>query len=85
MKKTVGMVLIVVGAAVMIAGIYVALSAFSGLYTGNLTDPLNQPENAEENVKSDMFRGAMIGAAGAPLFITGRIMLRSARRRAARR
>lgn len=85
MKKTVGILLMVGGGAVIIVGIYVALSAFSGLYAGNLSDPLNQPDGAEAGVKSDMLRGVILGAVGAPVFIVGRVMLMVARRRAARR
>jgi hypothetical protein len=84
MKKGLGILLMVAGGAVIIVGIYVALSAFAGLYAGNLSDPLNQPDGAEAGVKGDMLRGVMIGAAGAPVFIVGRVLLMVARRRAAR-
>jgi ascorbate-specific PTS system EIIC-type component UlaA len=85
MKKSVGILLMVAGAAVIVVGLYVALSAFAGMYASNLSDPLNQPEGAEANVKGEMMRGVIIGAAGAPVFIAGRVLMLVARRRAARR
>ena len=82
MKKLLGIVLMVAGAAVMLGGAYVSLSAFSAMYQSNLADPLNQPEGAEKKTSENMLRGVYIGAPGIPVFIVGRVVLGSARRRA---
>lgn len=85
--RLLGWILMLVGGAVVVYGIYLALSALVGLYQANLADPLNQPENAESQVSRAMLRGVLVGAGGAPVLLAGVIMSRVAafRRRRARR
>ena len=82
MKKLTGLVLILVGGCVMAFGGYRALAALGGLYQANLADPLNQPEGAEKATSDAMIKGVMIGAVGAPFFLTGCVLWRFSARRA---
>jgi hypothetical protein len=83
-KKALPFVLILAGAGVMVFGGYRALSALAGLYEANLSDPLNQPEGSEQAVSRKMLHGVMIGGAGAPFFLAGYVMWKTAAARARR-
>jgi hypothetical protein len=63
--------LTVIGALVMLYGIGMALKEFAGLYQGALNDAMNQPEGTEKAVSAAMWRNAMIGIAGIPIFLVG--------------
>ncbi len=76
--------LMIVGAMVILAGAFVALSSLSSLYQGAIDDPMSQPETAEQDASRMMLRGAAIGAPGALLMLTGKVML-ARRNRAERR
>ena len=79
-----GLVLALLGAAIICSGIFIAGSALAGLYKGALEHPLDQPENNEATVQHSMTRGVMIGAAGAPPFLLGMVLLKRAKARAKR-
>jgi hypothetical protein len=81
-KKTIGVVLMLVGGLAIVGGILVALQAFASMYSSALADPLSAPERSEAQVSQSMLRGVYIGAPGAVVFVIGRILLASARRRA---
>jgi hypothetical protein len=81
MKKTIALILMVVGGTVMAFGGYRAATVLSGLYQSNLNDALGQPDGSEQAASKAMIRGVTIGAVGVPVFLTGRIMWMFARRR----
>ena len=76
MKGVIGLVLVLVGGAIALVGIGIALHAIIGLYAGAMSDPLNQPEGTEVAVKDQMIRGAIIGLAGGPFLVAGGLMLK---------
>jgi len=80
-KKTVGAVLMLLGGVTIAIGIFIALQAFSSMYSSNLSGPLDVPEASESQVSTTMLRGVYIGAPGALVFIIGRILFSHARRR----
>ena len=80
-RSLVGVVLALLGAGIIAFGIFVAGSALAGLYKGVLERPLDQPENNETVVRDSMYRGVMIGAAGAPPFLIGMVLLKRAKAR----
>jgi hypothetical protein len=81
-KKTIGLVLMLIGGLAITGGIVVALRAFASMYSSALADPLSTPERSESQVSESMLRGVYIGAPGAVVFVVGRIVHASARRRA---
>ena len=81
MKKAIAGVLMLVGAGVIVFGGFRALTALSGLYQSNLNDAMGQPEGSEQAASKAMLDGVKIGAVGVPIFLTGSIMLKFARRR----
>jgi len=81
-KKTLAWLLILVGGGIVLVGIGTALRELGSLYADMTTDPLGQPEGREEAVVPAMFRGVLIGVAGAPLLLAGSFMLITARIRA---
>lgn len=80
MKRILAVVLILSGLCVIGFGSYRALGTLAGLYQNNLADPLGQPEGSEKVAGDRMLRGAMIGAAGVPLLLTGYVLWKLRRR-----
>lgn len=78
MKGMIGAILMIVGGCVMIGGIGLAVWPMVKMYRANLEDPMGQPDGAENRVKDDMLRGVFIGAAGAPFFLVGTVMVKAA-------
>lgn len=76
MKKYLGLALVLLGGAIMITGMGLALTPLIDLYRNNLEHPLDEPATPESQTKSRMLRGVYVGAAGAPLMIAGSIMLK---------
>ncbi len=76
MRATLGIVLVLLGAAVMLYGLGTALSELIGLYQGALTDPLAQAGNTEQDTSRRMIRAAVTGALGIPLFVVGAVLLK---------
>jgi hypothetical protein len=81
MKKTIALILMLVGGAVMAFGAYRAVTVLGGLYQNNLNDALGQPDGSEQAASKAMMQGVMIGGVGVPVFLTGSIMWKFARRR----
>ncbi len=81
MKKTIALVLMFIGGAVMAFGGFRAVTVLGGLYQSNLNDALGQPDGSEQAASKAMMDGVKIGAVGVPIFLTGSIMLKFARRR----
>lgn len=76
MKKYLGLALLLLGGAIMLSGIGLALSPLVDLYRSNLEHPLDEPATPESQTKSRMLNGVYLGAAGAPLMIAGSIILK---------
>lgn len=79
--STIGVLLMLIGGGIMVAGILFAISAISGLYNGAVADALNQPEGTEAAATAKMMRGAFISALGVPFLVIGRIVTKISRRR----
>ena len=81
MKKTIALALMLIGGSVMIVGGCKAVTVLGRLYQSNLDNALEQPDGSEQAASKAMMQGAMIGAAGVPVFLTGSIMWKFSRRR----
>lgn len=77
MKLILGLILLLVGAAVALTGLGIAISHINELYQSNLTDALNQPDNAEQTQASAILHGALIGLAGAVPMVIGTVLVKS--------
>lgn len=83
MRLGLGLFLMLVGGGIMLAGIFLALRSFVGLYQGVLDDPMgdNQPAGAPEPgdvAQHGMYQGVIFGAVGIPPFLLGTIMVKGA-------
>lgn len=76
MKKYLGLSLLLLGGAIMLTGIGLALTPLFELYRDSLEHPLDEPATPESETRPRMMRGVYVGAAGAPLMIAGSIMLK---------
>lgn len=76
MKKYLGLAFLLLGGAIMLTGMGLALAPLVELYRNNLEHPLDEPATPESQTKSRMMRGVYVGAAGAPLMVAGSIMLK---------
>ncbi|MCC6952257.1 MAG: hypothetical protein IT433_12545 [Phycisphaerales bacterium] len=76
MKKYLGLGLLLLGGAIMLTGLALAVSPLIELYRNNLEHPLDEPATPQAQTKPRMMRGVYVGAAGAPLMIAGSIMLK---------
>jgi ascorbate-specific PTS system EIIC-type component UlaA len=75
-RTALGLILVLLGAAVMLYGLGTALAELIGLYQGALTDPLAEPAVSENDTSQAMIRAAIIGAAGIPVFVVGSVLLK---------
>jgi hypothetical protein len=73
---TIGLVLSLAGAAVVIVGIGMAVHELIGLYQGAINDPMHEPQGGEKAVSARMIHGVLIGAAGVPFLIIGSVLLK---------
>ena len=76
MKLTLGLILMLVGGVVILAGIVYALLSLGGLYEGFLTDALGQPDDAVEITQHGMYRGLIIGGIGIVPFLLGSALVK---------
>lgn len=76
MKKYLGLALLLLGGAIMLTGLALAVTPLIELYRNNLEHPLDEPATPETQTKPRMMKGVYVGAAGAPLMIAGSIMLK---------
>ncbi|MFG0282961.1 MAG: hypothetical protein ACF8R7_00935 [Phycisphaerales bacterium JB039] len=67
--------MLVAGLALIGYGLYAGISALGDLYQGALDAPLDQPPDAEQNTRGAMLRAALIGAAGIPALLLGKLFL----------
>lgn len=76
MRTMLGLILTLAGAAIIVYGIYGAMTELAGMYQGALEDALASPQGGEEGVGDRMLRGVKIGAVGVPLLLVGSFMLK---------
>lgn len=76
MRRTLGLLLMLIGGLVMLAGIGLALKELASLYGGVLSDPLGQPEGVEKQTSRAMIQYVILGAAGVPVFLVGTFLLK---------
>ncbi len=76
MKNWIGLLFLLLGLVVMLAGAAMALLEFAGVYSHALTDPLSEPVQSEHESADAMFRAVLIGASGFPLAVIGSVMLK---------
>ena len=77
MIKILGLLLLLIGGAIMLTGGGLAMLEFAGVYSHALSaDPLATPEKSEQETSEAMFRWLVIGALGFPLFVAGSAMLK---------
>lgn len=63
-RRSIGLFLALIGGAVAVTCIFLALRQLGALYAGAANDPLGQPETAEADTSRHMLTYAAIGAAG---------------------
>jgi len=81
MKRTIGFILILGGAALMIFGILGAGDELRRLYADTLNSPLDAPQEDGTSVSDVMLKYVAIGVGGAPMFIVGLVMFKLGRPR----
>jgi hypothetical protein len=75
-RTVIGLILTLVGLAVVLYGLGSALKELVGLYAGALNDPLADPAGGgERGVSARMTRDAWIGAAGVLPLLVGSFLL----------
>lgn len=74
MRATIGFILLVLGAAIMLYGIGGALLELLGLYQHAMQAPLDGPVDQEQHVSRAMLQGVKIGVIGIPLMLAGSYM-----------
>jgi len=82
MRTPTALLILLIGLAVTLTGVGLALRELIGLYAAMLDSPLDQPEGFEAHVSRAMLTGVLIGACGLPILLTGSVLLAGARRRA---
>lgn len=75
-RTLLGVVLLLVGGAVILWGIAEALIPLIRYYGQALEAPLDQKEEAEQLLSAAMKRGVLIGAAGVIPFLIGSVLLK---------
>ena len=76
MRLFLGLILLLVGAAFIIAGIVHGLVPLIHLYRGALDDPLGQSATIEQDTSHAMIRGIIIGAIGILPFLIGSVLVK---------
>ncbi|MGD9688567.1 MAG: hypothetical protein AB7K52_03610 [Phycisphaerales bacterium] len=73
MKPLIGLILMLLGAAIILFGFGSAVTELVGMYRHAMDDAL--ADGNEQQVASNMWRGAMIGLVGVPPFLIGNFLL----------
>lgn len=76
MKTIVGIILAVVGAAVVLWGVFDALLPLMNYYKANVENAMGVPDGAEQQLSSTMIRAVIKGAVGVPFLIAGSVLLK---------
>lgn len=74
MKFLLGILLTLVGVAILVSGIGLALAQVLGMYDAALNNPLKD-NPGEAAVPATMMRYILIGCAGIPFLVIGKILL----------
>lgn len=85
MLRLSSVLLLLIGVAAVVVGIYGGLSMLASLYQGALEAPLDQPEGTEAQVAQNMLTFAVIGGAGFVPLLLGIYFWKRDRIRARRR
>ncbi len=78
MRSTLGLLLVLAGGGLMLYGLGSALAELVELYQGSLSRPLEEGARTTDETSRRMLHSALTGGIGAPFFITGVILLKSA-------
>lgn len=70
-----------VGGALLLAGIFLAFSTLAALYGETLSSPLTGPDDPGTQTSAGMLKGVLVGAMGIPPFVVGVVVRRGARAR----
>jgi hypothetical protein len=80
MKFTIGLLLTLVGLAIVLYGLGQALLGVTSIYANALNSPLNDPaagaSTGEIAISKDMMRHVWIGAIGIPPLLVGTVLLK---------
>ncbi|GJQ29255.1 MAG: hypothetical protein HBSAPP03_11390 [Phycisphaerae bacterium] len=79
MRSVVGILLVLIGGAVILAGLGVGLWPIIETYRANLADALGDSATAAEtDLQARMLRGVWVALPGVVLMIVGKMMLKAA-------
>ena len=81
MKRPLGLLLIVLGGAMMTIGILGAVRELKSLYSDTIERPLDAPQDDGKEVSAAMLKQALLGLAGAPPFVIGLVLFKLGRPR----
>lgn len=76
MRLTLGLIIMLIGGAIVVTGIVLALLSLGGLYEGFVTDAMDQPDDAVETTQQGMYRGVIIGGIGIVPFLIGSMIVK---------
>ena len=74
-RWTLGLILTIIGTALVLYGLINALLAFATLYQSNLSDPLGGGNDREANIAKDMQRPLIVAAIGIVPMLVGNFLL----------
>lgn len=78
-RTVVGVILILVGGAIVLAGIGLALWPLIAAYQQNMANPMGDGATAAEtDLQSKMLRGVYVGVPGLIVMIAGKMMVKAA-------
>jgi hypothetical protein len=75
-RMVIGLILMLVGGAVILYGIAAALSQLFGLYQGAVDNAMGMSATAEQEASKGMMRAVIVGACGVPVFLVGSMLLK---------
>ncbi len=78
MKGFIGLVLVLAGAAIMLAGMWFALREVIALYQTTIADPMGGGASRETDTSSAMLRYVLLGGIGVAPFVVGMVLLKVA-------
>lgn len=75
--RSLGLLLMLVGGAIVVTAIALALRELTGLYHTAATDPLGGADDQEKQAAAAMLRAIVLGGIGAVPLLTGTVMLKA--------
>ncbi len=76
MKVILGVALTVVGAAIVLWGVFDALVPLMNYYKANVENAMGVPDGAEQRLSGTMLRAVVKGAVGVPVLLSGSVLLK---------